>query len=209
MTIKFGAAFGVFCRWTFVQHLRITTMSAYLALLLAVLSRVLPHAFQAVSLNLTAVGGSLLFFGARRPRWQALVAILALAATDYYLTVYAYNFPFHVGGYIVTWAWYGAICLLGSGLLAKRATALRVAGAVLASATSFFVLSNFMVWIGGTMYPATAAGLGACYIAAVPFYANDLISTAFVAGALFGVPALARNIVATLHEAQDSNHPYA
>jgi hypothetical protein len=175
-------------------------MSAYLALLLAVLSRVLPHAFGAVSLNITAVGGSLLFFGARRSRWQALIAMAALAATDYYLTVYAYGFPFHVSGYLATWAWYGAICLLGSGLLAKKATALRVAAGVLASATSFFVLSNFMVWAGSGMYAKTAAGLGACYVAAVPFYANDLVSTAFVAGALFGVPALARSVAETMRE---------
>ena len=184
-------------------------MSAYLALLLAVLSRILPHTFHATGMNITAVGGSLLFFGARSSRWQALIAVLALAATDYYLTVFAYGFPFHVSGYLATWAWYGAICLLGSGLLAKNATALRVTAGVLASATSFFVLSNFMVWAGGGMYPATAAGLGACYVAAIPFYANDLISTAVVAGALFGLPALARNIAQTLRDAQDAGQPLA
>lgn len=191
-------------------------MSAYFALLLAVLSRILPHTFHAVGLNFTAVGGGLLFFGskmngkdARHGRWQILFAVLALAATDYYLTVYAYGFPFHVSGYLATWAWYGAICLLGSGLLAKRATALRVGGAVLASATSFFLLSNFMVWAGGGMYPTTAAGLGACYVAAIPFYANDLISTAIVAGALFGLPALAKDIARTAREAQGSGQPFA
>lgn len=186
-------------------------MSAYLVLVFAALSRLLPHAFHATGLNFTAVGGSLLFFGSRmgNRRWMAGIAMLALAATDYYLTVYAYGFPFHVSGYLATWAWYGAICLLGSGLLAKRATALRVGGAVLASATSFFVLSNFMVWVGSGMYAKTAAGLGACYVAAVPFYANDLISTAFVAGALFGVPALARSVAETMREAQDSNFPMA
>jgi hypothetical protein len=184
-------------------------MSAYLVLLFAVLSRILPHAFHATGMNITAVGGSLLFFGARRSRWQAVIAILALAATDYYLTVYAYSFPFHVSSYLATWAWYGAICLLGSGLLAKRATALRVTTGVLASATSFFLLSNFMVWLGGGMYPHTTAGLGTCYVAAVPFYANDLISTALVAGALFGLPALARNIAQTIREAQDSGQPLA
>jgi hypothetical protein len=184
-------------------------MSAYLVLLLAVLSRILPHTFHAVGLNFTAVGGGLLFFGARRSRWQALIAILALAATDYYLTVYAYGFPFHVSGYLTTWAWYGAICLLGSGLLAKRATALRVTAGVLATSISFFVLSNFMVWAAGGMYPATAAGLGACYVAAIPFFANDLISTAIVAGALFGVPALAKDIARTMWLPEGSNQPLA
>lgn len=186
-------------------------MSAYLVLLFAVLSRILPHTFHAVGLNFTAVGGGLLFFGSKmngegawRGRWQVLFAVLALAATDYYLTVYAYGFPFHVSGYLATWAWYGAICLLGSGMLAKRTSALRVGGAVLASATSFFLLSNFMVWAGGGMYPATAVGLGVCYVAGIPFYANDLISTGIVAGALFGLPALARDIAQTVRETQNS-----
>lgn len=175
-------------------------MSAYFALVLAVLSRVLPHTFHATGMNFTAVGGSLLFFGARRPRWQAVFAVLALAATDYYLTVYAYGFPFQVSSYLATWAWYAAICLLGSGLLAKQAAATRVTVGVLASATSFFLLSNFMVWAAGGMYPATAAGLGACYVAAIPFYANDLISTAIVVGAFFGLPALAKDIAESVRE---------
>jgi hypothetical protein len=59
------------------------------------------------------------------------------------------------------------------------------------------------------MYPATAAGLGACYAAAIPFYANDLISTALVAGALFGLPVLAKNIAQSMHEAQSSGRPLA
>ena len=84
---------------------------------------------------------------------------------------------------------------------------LRVAGAVLASSTSFFVLSNFAVWAGSGMYPHTAAGLAACYVAAIPFYANDVMSTAVTAGALFGLPALARDISTTLREARHSQRP--
>jgi hypothetical protein len=64
-------------------------MAAYLVLLFAVLSRILPHAFSATSLGFTAVGGGLLYFGARRSRWQTIIAVLALMATDYYLTVFA------------------------------------------------------------------------------------------------------------------------
>ena len=66
-------------------------------------------------------------------------------ATDYYLTVYIYQYPFHTSAYVVTWAWYAAVCLLGMGLL-EKASVLRVAAGVLASATSFFLLSNFVVW---------------------------------------------------------------
>ena len=44
------------------------------------------------------------------------------------------------------------------------------------------------------MYPRTLGGLGACYAAAVPFYRNDLLSTAIVAGLAFGVPVLVRRL---------------
>ncbi|MBT9332506.1 DUF6580 family putative transport protein [Paracidobacterium acidisoli] len=174
-------------------------MSAYLLVVLAVLSRVIPHEW----LNFTAVGGSLLFFGARRPLRQAMWPVLALMATDYYLTVYAYNYPFHTSSYLVTWVWYAAVVVLGHILLAKKVSAGRVAGAVALSSTSFFVVSNYAVWIGSvaTMYPHTLAGLAACYTAAMPFYRNDLLSTALVAGLAFGLPAMARKMSAG-HEAQ-------
>lgn len=182
-------------------------MAAYLAIVLAVLSRVLPYSFHTTSVGFTAVGGSLLFFGACRSRWQTIPAVLALMATDYYLTSYVFNYPFHASAYVVTWLWYAAVCLLGHQMLAGKSSALRVAGAVFASSTSFFVLSNFMVWAGGGLYPHTAAGLGACYVAAIPFYANDVMSTAITAGAFFGLPALARNIAASVREGLHSQRP--
>jgi hypothetical protein len=174
-------------------------MIAYLVLLLAIASRVVPHTW-----NITAVGGSLLFFGARRSRWQAVIAMLALAATDFYLTHFVYSYPFHVRGYLITWAWYAGVCLLGHALLSKNAGFLRTTAAVLTSATSFFVISNFAVWAGSTLYPHSLAGLAACYTVAIPFYGNDLVSTAIVAGALFGVPALGRKLAAYMDHSNDN-----
>jgi len=182
-------------------------MAAYFALFVAVLSRILPYTFQTTSVGFTAVGGGLLYFGARRGRWQTIPAVLALIATDFYLTTYVFNYPFHVSAYIVTWVWYAAVCLFGHQVLAGRSSALRVAGAVVATSTSFFILSNFVVWAGSSMYPHTAAGLGACYVAAIPFYANDAMSTAITAGAFFGLPALARNIAASVREGLHNQRP--
>jgi hypothetical protein len=170
-------------------------MISYLILLVALLSRLLPPVLHLSAWNFTAVGGSLLFFGARRPRWQGAIAVVALMVTDYMLTVHAYHYAFHVTGYLVTWAWYAGVVLLGHQTL-RRPTAGRVLGAVLASATSFFVLSNFVFWLG-EMYVHSMAGLVACYAAALPFYRNDLISTGLVAGVLFGAPALVRATLRT------------
>ncbi len=176
-------------------------MIAYLVLILAAISRLVPHALHGTGLNFTAVGAGLLFFGSRRPRWQSVIAVAILAATDFYLTRFVFGYPFATKSYVVTWIWYGAVILLASSLL-RKITVLRVAAGVLASATSFFLLSNLVVWIGSGMYPHSAAGLGVCYAAALPFYANDLVSTALLSAALFGLPVLA----ARLTEAVRSTH---
>jgi len=168
-------------------------MFAFVVLFLAALSRLLPHALHGVGINFTAVGAGLLFFGSRRPRWQALIAAAVMALTDVFLTTVVYSQPFHVTGYLFTWAWYAAVCLIGSSLL-QKVTPLRVLCGVLASATGFFLVVDFAVWAFGSMYPHTAAGLMSCYVAAVPFYWNDLASTGLVSAALFGLPALATSM---------------
>jgi hypothetical protein len=166
-------------------------MPAYLLLLVALLSRLLPHPEW---LNFTAVGGALLYFGARRPWREMLIPLAALIATDYYLTVYGYHYGFQWQGYVPTWAWYLAAMALGQILLRSRTTVVRVAAGALLGPTSFFVLSNYAVWASGTMYPRTLGGLTTCYAAAVPFYRNDLLSTAIVAGLAFGLPVLVRRL---------------
>jgi hypothetical protein len=73
-----------------------------------------------------------------------------------------------------------------------------VAAGALLGPTSFFVLSNYAAWASGFAYPypRTLGGLGVCYVAGLPFYRNDLISTAIVAGLAFGVPVLVRRLSA-------------
>jgi hypothetical protein len=170
-----------------------------------------------VSWNFTAIGGGLLFFGSkmndsRSSAWMTAAklasALAALIATDYYLTVFAFGYAFHPAAYLVTWMWYAAVCLLGMGILQKPSV-LKVAAGVLASATSFFILSNFAVWAGGALYPHSLAGLAACYTAAVPFYRNDVVSTAVTATALFGLPVLAAKIEESLLAARNNNQPLA
>lgn len=183
-------------------------MIPYLVLLLAALSRLVPHALHGYGLNITAVGGGLLYFSARRSRWHALSAIAIMGTTDVILTRFVYGYPFHIQSYLVTWAWYGVVCLLGSSLL-RRVTPLRVAAAVFSSATGFFLLSNFVVWLESGMYPHSGSGLTACYQAALPFYANDLVSTALTASVLFGLPVVAAQLVRTLRAASASQTPLA
>jgi len=172
-------------------------MPAYLLLVLAILTRVMPHHGW---LNFTAVGGALLYFGARRSWREMLAPLAALIATDYFLTVYSYHYQFVWTSYVTTWAWIVAVMALGAILLKARTSWLRVGAAVVLGPTSFWLVSNYAVWavsshtqpLATDMYPHTLAGLMTCYAAGLPFYRNDLLSTAIVAGLPLGVPLLVR-----------------
>lgn len=161
-------------------------MAAYLLLVLAVLSRVVPFP----GMNFTAVGAGLLFFGARRPLREMALPVLALMGTDVYLTVFMYHYPWHTSQYLITWAWYVAAIVLGR-ILLRHATVARVVSAPVLASTSFFLISNYAAWVMmPQLYPRTMAGLGASYAAALPFYRNDLVATTAITAVAFGVPVL-------------------
>ena len=63
---------------------------------------------------------------------------------------------------------------------------LRIGLAGVLSAALFYLVSNFMVWMGGEMYPRTAAGLVECYIAAIPFAFNMLLGNLLYSAVIFG-----------------------
>lgn len=168
-------------------------MLAYVLVLLGVLSRY-AVAGHLPWLNFTAVTGSLVYFGARRSWREMFVPVAVLMASDYCLTRYTYHYSFHWQGYVTTWAWYLMAMALGLILLHAKTTFVRGAAAAILGPTSFWIVSDYSVWAGSTMYPHTLAGLVSCYVAAIPFYRNDLIATSIVLGAALGVPALVRRM---------------
>jgi hypothetical protein len=62
----------------------------------------------------------------------------------------------------------------------------KLAGAATGSALVFFVLSNFGVWVAGSMYAYTAEGLAICYTVAIPFLKSSLSADLLFSGMLFG-----------------------
>lgn len=156
-------------------------MLAYLFIVIAVAVRLLPHPW-----HLTPIGAALLFFGAKRPVREWIAPLALLAATDVYLTTMQYHMHVSVD-HLVTWAWY--LAALGIGyMLVRTVDALRVVGASLASATSFFLVSNFAVWAFGSMYAKTFAGLVQCYTMAIPFFRGTFASDLIYTPVLFSVP---------------------
>jgi len=165
-------------------------MLAYGFVLFAVAMRVLAGTGVMSNMGFTPEGASLLFFGARMPRKQLWVPVALFIGADIYLTLGPYHQSRIQWDQLLIWAWYGAICLSGI-LLKDRVKPLTVLGAGLGTGISFFLISNFGVWAAGTVgYPKTLAGLGACYVAAIPFFQRGIASDVLFSAAFFSVPAL-------------------
>ncbi len=153
----------------------------YFYVLAAGILRILPHPW-----NLAPVGAMFLFSAATfRSRWQGwLVPLAALMITDYAVNQilwhgqYAWFSP-------ANWIAFSLAGLLGW-TLRRKITVTRVAGAAFGGAIAFFVVSNFAVWAGGTMYPMTLAGLLACFTAGIPFFRGDVAGNLVYCAAMFG-----------------------
>ena len=158
-------------------------MLAIVFVLIAVAFRLLPHTF-----SVTPVAAALLFFGARGSRKLAWLPVLLLVGSDIYLSKVQYGYPLSAD-LMVTWAWYAG--MIGLGMLLRRNQApLRIFGASLAAAVSFFLISNFAVWAVWAMYPKTVAGLMACYVVGLPYFQREVLSDVVFTALFFAVPAL-------------------
>ena len=93
------------------------------------------------------------------------------------------------------------ILIVGIGMMIrKHRQILPIAGAATASSLLFFAVTNFGVWAVQDLYPKTAVGLGACYIAALPFLQNTLLGDALTTAVLFGGFVLAERRLPILRE---------
>ena len=76
---------------------------------------------------------------------------------------------------IVVFTWGSIIIISLTSYLFQKNIYMRIIGAVCGSLV-FYIISNFGVWSLGS-YGYSFDGLLICYIAAIPFYSNTLIST--------------------------------
>ena len=136
--------------------------------------------------HFTPVGASLLFFGAKQQRKFLWIPVVAFALCDIALNRFVYHYPITLETFSST-LWYFLAVGIGS-LLKEKQDFLRIAGAALAGSVSFFVISNFAVWAAYNMYPKTAGGLVACYVAAIPFFQRTLASDMVYTLAFFAAP---------------------
>ena len=102
-----------------------------------------------------------LFFGL----WSIPFIILAFATTDYFI-------GFHN---LLIWTW-GSLAIIG--IISKYGKSFfSRLGMCIVGSLLFFIISNFGVWLTGSFYETTIHGLITCYIMAIPFFTNTLLST--------------------------------
>jgi hypothetical protein len=146
--------------------------------LLSALGRLLPH-----PPNVTPVGSSSLFAGARINGWMAyLLPILVMAATDPLVGGYTRATPFIYLSFLIS-VWIGR-------RVGSSNSALRIGSACLLSSVQFFLITNFATWMLGTWYAKSLAGLADCYIAALPFFGYTVLGDLFFTATIFGLFAL-------------------
>jgi hypothetical protein len=152
--------------------------------ILSALGRLLPH-----PPNVTPVGSSSLFAGARLNGWMAyLLPILVMAVTDPLVGGYSRGTPVIYLSFLIS-VWIGR-------QLRNSDSPLRIGGACLLSSLQFFLLTNFATWMLGTFYAKSLAGLATCYVAALPFFGYTLLGDLFFTAAIFGLYALLTRTIA-------------
>ncbi len=151
--------------------------------------RLLPH-----YPNFTPIAAMALFGGAyfTNKKLSFVVPFAAMILSDLIL-----------GFHSTMWAVYlsfALIVVIGFGLRERR----KVSNIFLASVSSsvlFFVITNFAVWLSGSIYPITIGGLGECFTAAIPFFAYTAVGDLFYVGIFFGAFELARTKFPVLAQA--------
>jgi hypothetical protein len=145
---------------------------------MGVCARLLPHPW-----NFTPIMAIALYAGVQSAKFRtgALTTLLVLLLSDLVMGLYR-----GMGWVYAAWL----IPVLIGRLVRRKPGVTTIAAGALCSSLSFFLITNFAVWAGGHLYPHTAAGLAACFAAAIPFYQNQFLGDVFYTAALFGGHAL-------------------
>jgi len=119
-----------------------------------------------------------------------LVPLISMLLSDVLIEVLFINGYFPYGGFykgqIINCILLASMTLFG--FLIKGFNVGRIAAASLAAPTTYFLVSNFILWAngGGLQRPKTFDGLLMCYADALPFYRGYLTTTLVFTVIFFG-----------------------
>ena len=171
-----------------MKKLNLQTGVLSIIILLAAFTRIMPHPpnFSPMA----AIG----LFGAAHfaKKWQAFfipligVWISDLVINNYVYSISSSNFVWFYSGFYWQYISYILIIFAGLFIFNRGISLTKMFGGMISSSGIFFLVSNFGVWAGGTMYPKNFGGLITCYAAGVPFIHNTIISDVLFTTVLFG-----------------------
>lgn len=146
----------------------------FVMILLAALSRLMPHPW-----NFTPIAAMALFGGAQfeNTRHAFLVTFAALIVSDLLL-------GFH-STMLFVYPAFALTIFIGSGLK-KSQGASSVFFAAVGSSLLFFFITNFGSWVMDPFYTKDFSGLLTSYVRALPFLRNSFMGDLFYTGVLFG-----------------------
>ncbi len=157
------------------------------AVLLAAVSRLLPH-----PLNFTPIGAMALFGGTylTDKRKAFAIPLLALFISDILLAVFTSSQLFYPG---ILWV-YGSFALITTlgFYLRKLVQRQTIMVCSLVGSLIFFFVTNFGMWLFSGFYPVTTAGLIDCYIKAIPFFGGTIMGDLFYNLILFGAYSITK-----------------
>lgn len=164
----------------FHQNLTLNTLISIIGL--AILARAIefPLSLLGQSLNFSPLDAMALFTGVYFTRRTAiLITLLSVWLGDFFINrMYFEHWVLFYQGCYWQYGCYALITLLGSSLN-FQSSGKHFFIATISSSTLFFIISNFGVWTSGLLYPLNLSGLTACYIAAIPFFKQTLLSDLF------------------------------
>lgn len=155
-------------------------------IVLAVLSRLVDHPPNFTPLAAIALFGAAYF---SNKKWALIVPVLAWWVSDLLLnaTIYAsYETTFLAGYQLWSFLAIALIAVVGYYML-RKISFKNIIGSAFVAAIIFFLISNFGVWLSGTMYPMNISGLISCYVAGIPFFHWSLLGNIFYLGLMVGV----------------------
>ena len=171
-----------------MKKLNLQTGVLSIIILLAAFTRIMPHPpnFSPMA----AIG----LFGAAHfaKKWQAFfIPLIGIWISDLVINNYVYsssssNIVWFYSGFYWQYISYILIIFAGLFIFNRGISITKTVGGMISSSGIFFLVSNFGVWAGGTMYPKNFGGLITCYAAGIPFINNTIISDALFTTVLFG-----------------------
>lgn len=173
-------------------------ISLVVMVLVSALYRILPNRPMGFAPQI-AIG---LFSGAlfvKNKKWAFVLPLVSMFISDLlYQVLYSNGLTniqgFYDGQLINYLLFAGLTCF---GFLIQKNKVGNVIVAALAAPTTYFIISNFLVWASnrgfGLNRPKTFNGLLLCFNDALPFYKNSLLATVVFSAVLFGTYYLANN----------------